>query len=575
MNKNIKCCAIRRYFVIFLIYYVAFCAKANVKVTVKQGEIEGKLWKSKQGRTFSAFLSIPYAEAPVGDLRFRPPVPVKSWSGIKDATKDHDVCPQRNIYTRSDLIEGNEDCLYLNVYTPKITNKTEELVPVMVFIHGGGWLCCAGNSLYYGPDILLENDIVLVVPNYRLGPLGFLSTGDEIVPGNNGLKDQSLALKWIKENIQQFGGDPNKITVFGESAGGSSTHFLMMSPLTKDLLYAGISQSGNAFTSWSLSRHNETENNSRKLASLLNCPENPSTAMVECLRKIDSHTIIAQDEKLTIWDTDPMIPFKPVIEPNVEGAFLSEHPLDIIKSRRMADVPWITGINTGDGALRSAGIFGNQHLLQEFEDKFDDILQYSLLYYHLPGDKQRLTHRIKHFYFQTQNPKHCREIVTNLFTDAWFLDGTDAAVRLHIKYLKSPVFLYLFGYRGTSSYTEIFGDPDQDYGSCHADELQYLFPVGDVLFHKESSENDKQMTEVMSNLWVNFAKTRNPTPKKLEANINEKWLPATSEDMMEYYSIENDKTLKMKTKMYNERVQFWRKNSPYLNLKSSRSIDEL
>lgn len=105
----------------------------------------------------------------------------------------------------------------------------------MMFLHGGGWVCGGGNTNWYAPDTLLDRDVVLVSPNYRLGPLGFLTTGDEIVPGNNGLKDQVLVLKWIKQNIAQFGGDPDSVTVFGESAGGASTHYLMLSPMSKGM----------------------------------------------------------------------------------------------------------------------------------------------------------------------------------------------------------------------------------------------------------------------------------------------------------------------------------------------------
>ncbi|KAL3282159.1 hypothetical protein HHI36_005354 [Cryptolaemus montrouzieri] len=161
------------------------------------------------------------------------PVPIEPWKDVLDATKPHAVCPQRDIYRRTDLIEGDEDCLYLNVYTPRLPSENLELLPVMVFFHGGGFLCGGGNSYWYGPDVLLDRDIVLVVTNYRLGALGFLSTGDSVSPGNYGLKDQSLALKWVKKNIEYFGGDPDSITLFGESAGGASANYHMLSPLSK------------------------------------------------------------------------------------------------------------------------------------------------------------------------------------------------------------------------------------------------------------------------------------------------------------------------------------------------------
>lgn len=218
-------------------------------------------------------------------MPFQPPVPPDPWEDTLDATQIHPVCPQRDIYRRVDLFEGDEDCLYLNVYTPNL-NSSKGLLPVMVFLHGGGWLCGSGNVQFYGPDLLLDKDIVLVVPNYRLGALGFLSTGDLLVPGNNGLKDQVAALKWVQKNIEAFGGDPGSVTVFGESAGGAATHYHTISPLSKGLLHRGIAQSGTAFVPWGLAPHKEGIEHSRRLAKILHCPTGPSDKMIACLRKI-------------------------------------------------------------------------------------------------------------------------------------------------------------------------------------------------------------------------------------------------------------------------------------------------
>nr|CAI5844485.1 unnamed protein product [Callosobruchus analis] len=164
-----------------------------------------------------------------------PPVPVKPWYKHLDATKVHAMCPQRDVYRRSETIEGEEDCLYLNVYTPKL-KKFEEgnKLPVMIFFHGGGWLCGSGNSMWYGPEVLLDKMLYSSSPIIDwVSALGFLTTGDEVVPGNNGLKDQSLALRWIRNNIKHFGGDPDSVTIFGESAGGASAQFHMLSPLSR------------------------------------------------------------------------------------------------------------------------------------------------------------------------------------------------------------------------------------------------------------------------------------------------------------------------------------------------------
>lgn len=195
------------------------------------GSLEGKWMTSRSGREFRAFLGVPYAAPPLGNLRFAPPAPPQKWMGVRDATKEGNVCIQM-------YLNGSEDCLYLNVFTHNTvtqTNDTQTYFPVMVFIHGGGFYRGSSSLGTYGPEYLMDRDIVLVTIQYRLGVFGFLSTEDAVVPGNMGLKDQARALLWVKENIHTFWGDRYKVTIFGNSAGSSSVHFHMLSPVTCSL----------------------------------------------------------------------------------------------------------------------------------------------------------------------------------------------------------------------------------------------------------------------------------------------------------------------------------------------------
>lgn len=189
-------------------------------------------------------------------------------------------------------IEGSEDCLYLNVYTPH-RPKTDGLLPVMIFFHGGGWECGSGISAFYGPDFFMDHDVILIGANFRLGPLGFMSTGKDDCPGNFGLKDQVMTLKWIQENIRAFGGDPNSVTVFGESAGGASATYHMMSPLSKGLFHRAISQSGTNLDPWAQPAHRGVaETRAKRLGEMMGCIED-GDAMIECLRKVPAANITA------------------------------------------------------------------------------------------------------------------------------------------------------------------------------------------------------------------------------------------------------------------------------------------
>uniref|UniRef100_T1H0G8 Carboxylic ester hydrolase n=1 Tax=Megaselia scalaris TaxID=36166 RepID=T1H0G8_MEGSC len=195
----------------------ALASNRNLIIKLNHGgSLEGIELKTETGRSF---LGIPYAKAPVGELRFKSPVPYPGWEGQRSATEDGSSCTQAFALLAD---EGNEDCLFLNVYTPPLENITNSGLSVMVWYHGGAWFAGSNNHLFYGPEYILDHDIILITVNYRLGALGFLSSETLDCPGNFGLKDQVEALRWVKEHISSFGGNPNDVTIFGESAGGAS-----------------------------------------------------------------------------------------------------------------------------------------------------------------------------------------------------------------------------------------------------------------------------------------------------------------------------------------------------------------
>lgn len=201
----------------------------NPVLKTEIGDVQGFTMKTIGGRDIYAFEGVPFAEPPIGRLRFRNPVPKKWSSGIINSVPTGNKnCIQTDL-SRFFAVTGDEDCLYLNVYTPEVDEFAE--LPVVVFFYGGAFLF--GSKDQYGPAYMLDHNVILVTVNYRLGALGFLSTGDEVSPGNYGLKDQSLALKWVTQNINRFGGNPAKITLMGQSAGGASVHLHMLSKLSR------------------------------------------------------------------------------------------------------------------------------------------------------------------------------------------------------------------------------------------------------------------------------------------------------------------------------------------------------
>lgn len=204
------------------------------------------------------------------------------------ATKVSDACLQYSHLPTvpNEKVEGSEDCLYLNVYKP--VQKKISPMPVLFWIHGGCFQY--GTGTVFGAKYLADKDVILVTINYRLGSLGFLSTEDNVVPGNMGLKDQSMALRWIHDNIESFGGDSKKITLTGLSAGGVSVHYHYLSPLSAGLFRNGISFSGTALLCWA-----QTENSrqkAKKLGALMGCPTNNTKEMIQCLQQRPARPLV-------------------------------------------------------------------------------------------------------------------------------------------------------------------------------------------------------------------------------------------------------------------------------------------
>lgn len=249
-------------------------------VEINDGRIQGTTMETRTGESFHSFMRIPFAEPPIGELRFQAPVPVKPWNVVVNATQFSAMCMQVNLLSQAEV---SEDCLYLNVFTKSLPPTNEgELKPVIAYIHGGAFQL--GSSSDHQPHLMMERDVVLVTINYRVGAFGFLSLGTREIPGNAGMKDQVLALKWIQRNIESFGGDPSKVTLMGNSAGAYSATAHMVSPMSDGLFHRVVALSG----SITYQRKLEMDYLSlaQMLASKMNCTTSSTDAMVACLREV-------------------------------------------------------------------------------------------------------------------------------------------------------------------------------------------------------------------------------------------------------------------------------------------------
>ncbi|KAK5640862.1 hypothetical protein RI129_009409 [Pyrocoelia pectoralis] len=519
-------------------------------VNIAQGTLQGGIGLTQNNGTYFYFTGIPYAAAPVGEYRFEPPVAASAWNGILNATRPHNVCPQfQSKYDKTKMI-GNEDCLYLNIYTPRLTEYGPDLLPVMFFIEGEEFEFSNPNKAKYGPELLLNKDVVLVTVGYRLGALGFFLTAGPTVRGNMGLKDQAFALNWVKENIIHFGGNPKKTTVFGSGAGSASAHYHMISPLSRNLINGVITESGTAFNSWALTPIQVLGINCKVLSGFAGCSASATvTQMVNCLKLVNASDILSATAQFSGYGVDSI--FKPVIEMALDGAFISKDPIKSVRTGEVANVPIIMGITTGSGVIDATNLLEDPETIQQWRDDFNEMASKKLYYGDtaIVSERPVISSKIKDFYFnKTEIGEASKDDVINMFTDGLFLEGIRSSLDLHIKYHNKPIYNYLFGYRGNVSYI------NKNNEVTFKDELLYLFKNTLDFPNYVPSAEDEEVSDLLTSLWVNFATYGDPTPS---SNSSVKWRPA-EKGRENYYYIKSGSEVEVDEGLFVQRAEFWR-----------------
>uniref|UniRef100_A0A8P4FXN5 Neuroligin 2a n=1 Tax=Dicentrarchus labrax TaxID=13489 RepID=A0A8P4FXN5_DICLA len=464
------------------------------------------------------YLGVPYATAPIGDRRFQPPEAPGSWQEIRNATQFAPVCPQNvhgvlpeimlpvwftdNLDVAAGYIQNqSEDCLYLNIYVPTedgpLTKKHDESSmnkprdedirdrrkkPVMLFIHGGSYMEGTGN-MFDASVLAAYGNVIVVTMNYRLGVLGFLSTGDQSAKGNYGLLDQIQALRWLNENIGHFGGDPERITIFGSGAGASCVNLLILSHHSEGLFHRAIAQSGTAISSWSVNY--QPLKYTKILARKVGCTYTETADLVDCLRRKNFRELVDQD----IQPARYHIAFGPV----VDGDVVPDDPEILMQQGEFLNYDILIGVNQGEGLKFvddsedndgiSAAAF--DYTISNFVDNL----------YGYPEGKDILRETIKFMYTDwadRDNGDMRRKTLLALFTDHQWVAPAVATAKLHAEF-QSPVYFYTF---------------------YHHYEIPYVFGVPMIgatdLFPCNFSKNDVMLSAVVMTYWTNFAKTGDP-----------------------------------------------------------------
>lgn len=426
---------------------------------------------------------------------FQAPLPPPTWDGVYKAVDEHHSCMQRFFIGTT----GVEDCLKINVYVPV---KAQKPLPVMVFIHGGAFLVGSGGKLIHGPEFLVRHDVIFVTFNYRLGSLGFLCLGIKEVPGNAGLKDQVAALRWVKKNIAAFGGDSGNVTIFGESAGGTSTSMLIASPATEGLFNRAIVQSGSSVSNWAINRSPVWTSYLLAKNMGYNGPEDPHK-----LYEFFSQAPLAElvtTKTYKPWEKffETQLIHLPCIEkpfPDIE-AVINDVPYNLMKVANRKNISVIYGSNDKEGLFlvghesnetlwsRNAGYMFAGDLEFENEEEANDVSKNVNKFYF--GDDPISVDKIQNI----------SDIYTHLYFEISELLETDVL----LENPKIKVYNYLFKYGGNRNVVKLISGNRKEEGACHGDDLFYLFQARYWPFRVWGE--DRRIVDWMTKMWTNFAK---------------------------------------------------------------------
>jgi len=459
---------------------LTFAQPSQPIVKTAQGKVAGKLILDGSQK---AFLGLPYAAPPIGDLRWKAPQAPSAWQGVRDATKFGGRCEQWHVWNDYIFLDPGptEDCLYLNVYTPA-SAKSKDKLPVMVWIHGGGFFAGAGSEPRYTNSALVSKGVILVTINYRLGIFGFL-TSEELAKegdghaGNYGLMDMAAALRWVKTNIGAFGGDAGNVTIFGESAGSFAVSALAASPEARGLFQKMIGESG-AFFGGALSTNSLADRIQHDQAWI-------DSLGVKNLAELRN---MRADKLMDLVKNKPGLFFSPVID----GRFLTEPVAETYAAGRQTHVPAIIGWNRDERAgTLSKDMTAAKWKAFATEHYGNDAEKFLAAF---PGDND-------------EQAVHSADAYT---TDSFIAIGAWKWVEAQSKTGDSAVYRYRFDRPAPPEANH----PTGKY-AFHSDELEYVFGTLDVRQGAVWHAEDRELSKEMVSYWTNFARTGDPNGEGL------------------------------------------------------------
>ena len=435
------------------------------------------------------FKGIPFAQPPVGNLRWKPPQPAKSWNGVLKATHFGNGCMQRPIFSdmKFRFPKKSEDCLYLNVWSPVKPSKAKsEHLPVLVYFYGGGFQAGDGSEYRYDGESMARNKkIVTVTANYRLNVFGFLAypgltkESPHHASGDYGLMDQVQVLRWVKENIAAFGGDPNKVTIDGESAGSMSVSGLMASPLSRNLFRGAVGESGGLFGPLTPTPLNKAEQMGKKFAQMVGAHS------LKQLRNMSASKLLQATGRKNA----------PYFSADVDGYFLPQTPEKIFAAGKQAHVPLLVGWNSEEMGYR-AFMNGNKLSPQNFIQAVKKVY----------GKHANKILKL----FPHSNKQEVKKSATHLASDRFTVFSTWKWAEMQSKTSNTPVYRYYYSRPRPKKRGNASRKSSRAYGAVHSAEIEYV--MGNLPTNRvyDWQPGDYKVSHIFQDFVSNFVKTGSP-----------------------------------------------------------------
>ncbi|XP_062575626.1 liver carboxylesterase 1-like [Saccostrea cucullata] len=495
----------------------------SVVIETPSGPVRGYQEFVKNDRSVYRFIGIPYAKPPVGNLRFRKPEPVERWTEVKGISELHGpACMQQDIGMEMGYIpEYSEDCLQLNVYVPGEVSPKNSL-SVMVWVHGGGFVIgFAGET--NGQRLAAEGDVIVVTINYRLGLFGFLNLLDPVSKGNYGLWDQMMAFRWVHKNIAAFGGNPESVTIFGESAGGMSVHFQTLIPANAGMFQRAISMSG-VVNRQVITQDSDVEKVNMRISEKTNCPMENKAEFFACLQKLSTKEVL---DAVNIYDF--MAPDNYTVEmlmgPCKDDELIKNKLYFTMHDENSPEGEFFRSLDFMAGTTSAEGSLLYYTLLPELQETHNFSVEEGIsrnilcdviipgLVQELFGNKPEMSQKLCDFYTTDEGDDAQSNRATDFYGDTVMVAPATSALIAHARNnANHKTFHYILSAVSPLPY----GPPPPSWfrGAGHADDLYHLFDMPVLPVYNHTEERHNRLSEKIIRYFSNFAKTGDPNSEE-------------------------------------------------------------